>query len=190
MQRYVAFLSGLPVGRNKVPMHTLENLFRKLGFLNVESYLTTGNIAFDTAPVGITGPLEAQISRHVERSVGGDIWTFLRTPQELASIVSDVPFTEKEMSEGASVFVILLSERLDDRTEFQLRIRRNDADVLRPRGREVYWLRRKTDDASSKPLALSETLNGPATVRSFNTIRKLAAGQAASQATASARSRQ
>ena len=190
MQRYIAFLSGLPVGRNKVPMPTLENLFRRLGFLNVESYLTTGNIAFDTAPVGITGPLEAQISRHVERSVGGDIWTFLRTPEQLASIVSDVPFTEKEMSEGGSLFVILLTEPLDDRTEFQLRIKRNDADTLRPRGREVYWLRRKTDDASSKPLALSEVLNVPATVRSFNTIRKLAAGRAAALATASARSRQ
>jgi uncharacterized protein (DUF1697 family) len=190
MQRYIAFLSGLPVGRNKVPMSTLENLFRKLGFLNVESYLTTGNIAFDTAPVGITAPLEAQISRHLERSIDGDIRTFLRTPEELFSIASEIPFTESEMPGDSALFIVLLAEPLDDRTEYQLRIRRNDNDLLKPRGREIYWLRRRTDDASSKPLSLTETLNVPATVRSLNTIKKLADRRRSPRTTASARSRQ
>jgi len=176
MQRYVAFLSGLPVGRDKVDMHALTNLFRKLGFLNVETYLTTGNVAFDTAPVGIVPPLEAQISRHLKRSIDGDIWTFIRTPDELAEIVANMPFTpEEKLSDRDAIFVVLLSEDLDKDAERRLRVGRTGADVLRPAGREIYWLRRATDDASSRPMWLAEFLDMPATVRSLTTITKLAA---------------
>jgi len=191
MQRYVAFLSGLPVGPQKVDMETLTNLFRKLGFLNVETYLTTGNVSFDTAPVGVIQPLEAQISRHLKRSIDAEIWTFIRTPQQLATIASNVPFTADEMPEGrSSVFVVLLSDPLNERTERRLRVRRNDADVLRPHGTEIYWLRRATDDASSKPLSIGEMLDVPATVRTLGTIKNLASSWPGPRsATASLRSR-
>lgn len=176
MQRYIAFLSGLPLGPDKVGAEDLRNLFRKLGFLNVETWMAADNVAFETAPVGIVDPLEAQISRHLKRSIEGDIWTFIRTPRELQAIVSALPFTAEELDDGASsVFVVLLPDSLDERTERQLKIRRNNTDVLRPRGREIYWLRRATDDASSRPLSVADMLDSPATVRSFRAIEKLAA---------------
>lgn len=176
MQRYIAFISGLPVGPDKVGMEDLRNFFRKLGFLNVETWGATDSVAFETAPVGIVAPLEAQISRHLKRSIDGDIWTFIRTPRELQAMVSALPFTAEELDDGASsMFVVLLPDTLDERTERRLRIRRNDTDVLRPQGREIYWLRRAIDDASSQPLSLADILDLPATVRSFRTIERLAA---------------
>ena len=114
MQRYIAFLSGLPVGPNAVPQDTLRSLFTKLGFLGVETYGTSGNVAFETAPVGVTAALEAQISRHLKRSVDADIWTFLRTSQELSRIADDMPFSDK--AEDSTVFVVLLSKDLDAAT--------------------------------------------------------------------------
>ena len=47
MQRYVAFVAGLPCGRESVGMGTLRNLFTRLGFLNVEPFLTNGNVGPD-----------------------------------------------------------------------------------------------------------------------------------------------
>jgi uncharacterized protein (DUF1697 family) len=175
MQRYVAFISGLPAGQKAVGMQTLRSLLLRLGFLNVETFLTTGNVILDTAPVGVIGPLEAQISRHLRNSLNtGGIWTFIRTPQELSRIVANVPFTADQLdAAGGSLFVILLWDPPDDRTARKLSIRRNDVDELRVMGREIYWLRKATEEAVPPP-PLAEILDAPATVRSFNTIRTLA----------------
>jgi uncharacterized protein (DUF1697 family) len=175
MQSYIAFIAGLPSGRNGVSMETLRSQFARLGFLNVETYLTTGNIKFDTAPVGVIGPLEAQISRHLRNSLAAEgIWTFIRTPEELSRIVADVPFPEEETtSAGNSLFVILLSGRLDERAARRLRVRRNDVDDLRVHGNEIYWLRRSTNEPHPPP-PLAEMLDAPATVRSFSTLARLA----------------
>ncbi|MEO8194212.1 MAG: DUF1697 domain-containing protein [Gemmatimonadales bacterium] len=177
MQRYIALLSGLPVGRETIDMETLRRLFVRLGFAEVEPYLTTGNIAFATAPVGVIAPLEAQISRYLRKSLKADgIWTFIRTPDELANIAANVPFSRDQIAaDYASTFVVLLPEPPSERAQRQLRIRRNDVDVLELRGREIYWLRRLADSGSSAPpIDIAELLGMPATVRSLKTIERLA----------------
>ena len=171
LQRYIAFLSGLPVGADAVPQERLISLFRKLGFLGVETHGTTGNVAFETSPVGVTGALEAQISRHLKRSIDADIWTFIRTPGELQSLVAGSPFSDDP---GTMRFVVFLSEPLDDKTVRRLSVRRNTSEILHPRGLEIYWERKHVADGGS-PLALSNFIGAPATVRSFSTVTRLAA---------------
>jgi uncharacterized protein (DUF1697 family) len=176
VQRYVAFVAGLPCGRDSVGMDTLRNLFSRLGFLNVETFLTNGNVVFDTAPVGVIGPLEAQISRFLMKSLEAeDIHVFIRTPEELLAILAGVPFPADEVrADGNHLFVVLLAEEPDDQVKKQLRIRRSDNDELRLAGKEIYWLRRQSNDHAPPP-ALSEILDAPATVRSFHTIARLVA---------------
>ncbi len=171
MQRYIAFITGLPLGPTAIPQETLRSLFIKLGFLNVESHGTSGIVEFDTSPVGVVSALEAQISRHLKRSISGQIWTFIRTPAELADIEANVPF--EKMPERSSVFVILLSEQLDERTTRALSVRRTRTDILHARGREIYWLR-QVDDGGGSPLAIAEMIDAHATLRSLTTIKTLA----------------
>lgn len=183
MQRYIAFISGLPVGPKTVSQETLRSLFIKLGFLNVETHGTSGNVAFETSPVGVVGALEAQISRHLKRSIGGQICTFIRTPGELAEIEASVPFDE--MPEGSSVFVMLLEQRLDERTERMLTVRRTLSDTLHPRGREIYWIR-QVDDGGGSPIAIADMIDAHVTLRSIATIKTLAEKYAPPRRSASA----
>jgi uncharacterized protein (DUF1697 family) len=169
MQRYIAFLSGLPTGPDAVSQDQLHHLFSKLGFLNVETHGTSGNVAFETAPVGVIGALEAQISRHLKNSIEGDIWTFLRTPEYLSQVVANAPFSGDD---ECSRFVVLLAEPLDSRTEKRVRSYRSASESLHPRGLEIYWERRLLADGGS-PLLLADLLDSPATVRSFSTITGL-----------------
>ena len=175
MQTYVAFISGLPIGQSAVKMETLRSLFTKLGFLEVETYLTTGNVIFRTAPVGVIGPLEAQISRHLRRHLDEKgIWTFIRTPEEIADIVSAVPFSREDIdAPGNSAFVVFLSEEPDEHAAKSIRIRHNDIDELHLAGREIYWLRRKHDQ-STRPFPLMGVIEAHATVRSLRTLEHLA----------------
>ncbi|MGI9043974.1 MAG: DUF1697 domain-containing protein [Gemmatimonadaceae bacterium] len=172
MQRYIAFISGLPTGPKTIPQDTLRSLFTKLGFLNVETHSTTGNVAFETSPVGVVGALEAQVSRHLRRSAGDDdIWTFIRTPDELSEIAKNLPFGD--LPDGAAVFVVLLNEPLDERTARSVSVRRSSADRLYPRGREIYWVRQSADDGGP-PLRLGEVIHTHATLRSIKLVERLA----------------
>ncbi len=172
MQRYIAFISGLPTGPKAVPPDTLRSLFIKLGFLKVETHASTGNVAFLTSPVGVVGALEAQISRHLRRATGEeDIWTFVRTPDELAEISGNPPFSD--LPDGAAVFVVFLNDPLDERTARSVSMRRTSTDRLYPRGREIYWVRQSADDGGP-PLKLGEVIHTHATLRSIKLIKKLA----------------
>lgn len=176
MQQYVAFVSGLPCGRDSVGMNTLRNLFSRLGFLNVETFLTNGNVIFETAPVGLIGPLEAQISRFLNKSLESDgIHVFIRTPEQLRGILDNVPFPADEVrADGSHLFVVLLSEEPDDQVKKKLKIRRSDVDELGLHAKEIYWLRRPSHEQIAPP-SLGDILDAPATVRSFQTIARLVA---------------
>jgi uncharacterized protein (DUF1697 family) len=172
MQKYVAFISGLPFGQNSVSDDKLNLAIARLGFTNVEVVLRSGNVVFDSAPVGVIGPLEAQISRHLRNTFGiENVWTFIRTPQELKAIIEGVPFSEADLSDkGNSTYVVLLSDELDRLAAERIQIRRNDIDELKPSGRAVYWLRRSTRREHIAPPSVSEILDTPATVRSLHAI--------------------
>lgn len=171
MQRYIAFLSGLPVGAESVAPQTLRSLFLKLGFLSVEAHGTTGNVAFDTSPVGVTAALEAQISRHLKRFIRGDIWTFIRTQQEVERIIREAPPSD---TPGSAVFVIFLAEPLDQRVARRIGANHSSADSLHPAGTEIYWVRRVSADGGS-PLSLADFIDSPATLRSLTTLKGVAA---------------
>jgi uncharacterized protein (DUF1697 family) len=176
MQKYVAFISGLPFGKKSISDDELALAFLRLGFMNPRAMLNSGNIIFEAHPVGVIGPLEAQISRHLKKAFDlDDVWTFIRTPSELAQLENGIPFSEDVVRDkGNSIFVVLLSSHLDPRTRARLQIRRNDVDELLPAEREVYWLRRSSKQGEHiAPPPISEILDSPATVRSLHAIQQI-----------------
>ncbi len=173
MQRYITFLSGIPVGSSAGGMQSLQRLFTQLGFSQVETYLQSGNVIFETAPVGVIPPFEAQIARYLRKSLGGEVEVFIRTPDELKAIVDQEPYPGEDTT--GSLFVVLLHEPVSDRVQRELRFLRTSADEFRANGREIYWLRRKSSDSGHEPPpSIAEKLGMPATLRTFSTLQKLA----------------
>jgi uncharacterized protein (DUF1697 family) len=186
MQRYIAFLSGSSVGTTASAMENVRRLFKQLGFSRVETYLQTGNVIFETAPVGIIPPLEAQITRYLQKSLTGEVEVFIRTPEELQEIVDYDAYPSEETS--GALFVVLLHEPVSDRLQRELRFVRTAVDDFRANGREIYWLRRSGQSGTAPPPSIGETLGMPATVRAYGALKRLAAKYAESP-TASVRSR-
>lgn len=170
MQKYVALMTGIPL-RGGPDNEKIRRLFTRLGFSNIQTFRSPDNVVFETAPVGVMGPLEAQISRHMRRSLGADdIWTFIRTSDEIAQIVRDVPFSSEVLAKKENhLFVVFLTDELDTRTKRELRIRRSYNDEFVPADTHIYWLRHVTDE-SVAPQPLSEIVETHATVRSLNTL--------------------
>ena len=48
MQRYIAFLRGMNLGKRRLPMSRLKELFEELGFNDVETFIASGNVLFSS----------------------------------------------------------------------------------------------------------------------------------------------
>jgi len=49
MPRYVALLRGINLGGHTVKMDRLKKLFEELGLKNVETFIASGNVIFESA---------------------------------------------------------------------------------------------------------------------------------------------
>ena len=96
MPRYIAFLRAINVGGHNVKMAQLRTLFEELEYTNVETFIASGNVIFDT-PASNVQQIEQQIERHLQPALGYPVATFIRSDAELAAVASYQPFTPVEL---------------------------------------------------------------------------------------------
>ena len=98
-RKYIALLRGINAGTlRRVEMGTLRQLFERLGYTQVSSYLNSGNILFEA------GQDAAEIRRKVETSLreelGFEIPTLIKSDMELRNIVNAIPAAWQNDSEA------------------------------------------------------------------------------------------
>jgi len=170
MNKYIAFLRAINVGGHIVKMDHLRELFESLGFSNVETFIASGNVIFETNDKNIAS-LEKKIAAHLEKSLGYAVDTFIRTLEELIEIEKRSPFDAKKKDD--SVYVSFLHQPLSaeqSSTLMALKNKRNDFAVI---GHEIYWLRLNKDDSIFLKTSLEKILKVSATMRNMTTIRKI-----------------
>src|SRR5688572_10594132 len=105
MPKYVAFLRAINVGGHTVKMDALRRLFEALGFVNVETFIASGNVIFDS-PSKDTKALEKKIESYLRETLGYEVATFIRTIAEVAAIADYKPFIDAELkAEGNTLYV-------------------------------------------------------------------------------------
>ena len=176
MPRYVAFLRAINVGgRNIVKMDFLRRLFESLGFSNVETFIASGNVVFETASKNAQA-LERKIEATLRAALGYDVATFIRTDAELIAVASYKPFSQSDLDGAAALNIAFLADGLDNQASQRLMALRTEIDDLHFHGREVYWLCRKRQSGSKISNAVIEkALGQKSTMRGANTIKKMAA---------------
>jgi uncharacterized protein (DUF1697 family) len=174
MQRYIAFLRGINLGRRRLPMSRLKTLFEELGFNETETFIASGNVVF-SSKVREASRLESQIARHLEASLGYEVDTFVRTAEEVARIGRAKIFPE-DGREGITVHVGFFHRKLAPEIARKLAAVHTDLDEFRVTGREYYWLCRSRMSSDSAVWTRPEikVLRLPtSTMRNMSSIRKL-----------------
>jgi len=173
MTRYIAFLRAINVGGHVVKMDALRGLFESLGFSNVETFIASGNVLFET---NLNGNLEKKIESKLREALGYDVATFIRTDAELKAIANYKAFAQSQLDAATAFNVAFLKESLDDNSNQKVRSLRTDLDDFHVHGRELYWLcQKKQSDSTFSNAVLEKTLGRPSTIRGVNTIQKIAA---------------
>jgi uncharacterized protein (DUF1697 family) len=174
MPRYFAFLRAINVGGHTVRMGTLRQLFESFGFLDVETFIASGNVIFQTTDVDVAN-LEIRIATGLKTALGYDIAVFLRTGEELEEIAAYQPFAQSELDSAAAFNIAFLSQPVNDQAKQKLMRLTTDIDRFATHAREVYWLcRKKQSESTFSNAVLEKTLGVKSTLRGVNTIKKLA----------------
>lgn len=105
MKTYIALLRGINVGgHRKVPMADLRNLLTKIGLENVQTYIQSGNIVFQSKNTDKLA-LEALIHLAIRNHFDFEVPVLVRTRTDLKTIFDNCPFDKEEKE--ASYFSIL-----------------------------------------------------------------------------------
>jgi uncharacterized protein (DUF1697 family) len=176
MPRYIAFLRAINVGgRHTVKMDFLRHFFESLSFSNVETFIASGNVVFETTSKNAQ-VLKREIENRLREALGYEVATFIRTDAELAAIANHKPFSQSDLDGAVALNIAFLSDRLDDKSEQRLMALRTGIDDFHIHGREVYWLCRKKQSGSKISNAvLEKALGQKSTLRGANTVKKMVA---------------
>jgi uncharacterized protein (DUF1697 family) len=173
--KYAAFLRGVNLGRTrKISSADLRAHFEAMGFEDVGTFRTSGNVVF-----GGAGGSEAQLKKRVEKAlaeaVGFDVVVFLRSDAEVNAIAAHQPFPAKdvEASDGR-LQVSILPAKPSASARREVLALATDQDRLAFGERELYWLPSGGILESGLDLAAVEKLIGPTTRRTKGTIELLA----------------
>lgn len=85
-ERFGAFLRGVNVNGNKIPMKALREAFQSMGFPDAKTVLNTGNVVFTADTEACPRPeLKARIERALDAAFGYKAPVYLRSAGELAA---------------------------------------------------------------------------------------------------------
>ena len=176
MPKYVAFLRAINVGGHTVRMDQLRELFSGLGFQNVETFIASGNVIFDS-PSKSAKALEKKIENCLLKALGYEVVTFVRAASELASIAAYKPFSDSELNaKGHTLYIGFLASEPNELAKKKVLSLATKVDDLNLKGRELYWLCRTTFSEAQISLAqLAKALGMPTTIRNSTTVKKIAA---------------
>ncbi len=174
MPRYVALLRAINVGGHTVKMDRLRQLFEKLGLKNVETFIASGNVIFDS-PSRSPEALERRIERRLREALGYEVATFIRSPADLAAIAEHDAFPPAEV-EKCSLYIGFAGSTPTEAARDKLIGSNTSIDEFHVNGREVYWLCRTSfSESEFSGAKLEKTLGMPVTIRNVTTVKKLAA---------------
>lgn len=171
MIQYVALLRGINVGgKRKLLMKDLKQLFNKLGFRNIITFIQSGNVIFEYKSTN-NSTLETSISEAILKQFNYDVPVIVRSQEEWNDLIQSNPFINEDINK---LHLILLQDSPPQESISKLNKIKSPDDQFVIDNQHIYILchgpfhKTKFTNASiEKHLKLS------ATTRNWKTISKI-----------------
>jgi uncharacterized protein (DUF1697 family) len=173
---YAAFLRGINLGRRRrVSSAELRSRFTELGFSDVATFRTSGNVVFDAGREPLA-KIADRIEGALAKSLGYEVAIFLRTASQIRVIAEHQPFSRKQLEASkGKLQVMMLSAKPAAPTRKEVLALATKDDMLAFGDRELYWLPSGGTRDSALDAKAIERLLGSTTMRTKGTIDQLAA---------------
>lgn len=155
-------------------MDELRRLFGELSFSDVSTFIASGNVLFESPDEDCAG-IEREIEGHLEKELGYEVATFIRSITELEAITALEPFGAADPDH--SLYVVFLHAPPDDEVSHALSDLRSAFDDFQVEGREIYWLcrGRLTESPAFKGGFAKAMGATPTTMRKITTLQRMVA---------------
>jgi len=174
MTVYAALLRGINLGaRNKVAMPALRSLVESVGHEDVQTYIQSGNVVFKTRS-GEATEIASTLEDVIAKELGFRVAVVVRTQQELKRVAGTNPFLAAG-ADPSALHVVFLGSAPSKASVAKLDPDRSPPDEFAAAGAEVFLHCPNGFGRSKLGLDYFErALGGPATVRNWRTVTKLA----------------
>ena len=138
MAAYIAMLRGVNVsGHNTINMEVLRGLCEGLGFRNVDTYIQSGNLVFQSATEN-PAIFSKRIGEAILQSFGFDTPVIVRTSKEMRNVIANNPFLKEKGIDSSKLHVTFLSETAQKGSVKKLQTLATSPDRFYPAFREIY----------------------------------------------------
>ena len=161
------------LGRRRIKNPELCAAFEEIGFSNVSAFLASGNVIFD-AEDSDADSVALAIEGGLLDSLGYEVPTFLRTSDRVKAIAGYAPFARVTEERAGKMQVAMTLEQVGQSARDSVLELSNDTDMLELVGRELYWWPKGKLLDSELDLKTIEMIVGPFTIRTKNTMERLA----------------
>ena len=129
MSTYVALLRGIAPLNPNMRNEKLRGVFEKLGFENVRTVISSGNVVFET-PSRAVKKLEESIEKALPEELGFRSTTIIRSKAQIQQLVDKNPFKGMEHSQRSSLNVTFLKNRTSIDIKFPYKFDNRDYTLL------------------------------------------------------------
>lgn len=174
MERYVAFLRGMNLGKRRIKNEELRAEFETLGFEDVATFRASGNVIFGAAKQS-----ESALTTMIEHGLGDalsyEVPAFLRSCKEVTAIAAQEPFDAKAVAASkGKLQVTMLAKKPTAAARKKVLALATDQDQLAIESRELFWLPSGgTLESDLDHKAIAKAL-GQGTQRTMGTIEQVA----------------
>ncbi len=173
MHTYISILRGINVsGQKKIIMTDLLKLYEDLGFIDVKTYIQSGNVVFNSTKKVSNALLVKQIESKINEIYGFQVPVIIRTADDLAKILASNPFKTESTENLYVTFLSNLpnSNHLEKLTE--LNYLPDEFIVIE---KDIYLNVSSYGTTKLSNSFFENKLKVTATTRNWNTVNKLLA---------------
>ena len=135
MQTYISLLRGINVsGQKQIRMADLKDLYELLRLGNVQTYVQSGNVIFDSAEQDVT-KLRNSIETQIEETFGFSVPVLIRTTDDFQRIIESHPFAQED---PIRVLVTFLYEHPDQSKWNDLSLHKDKVDEFALGEQEIF----------------------------------------------------
>jgi uncharacterized protein (DUF1697 family) len=114
MTTFISILRGINVGgHHAIKMDALRKLFNDLGFINVQTYIQSGNVIYQSKKTG-TEKINEVIQKSIKHQFGFDVPVITLSLDELTKISESNPFVKDKTKDISFLHVTFLSGKPKD----------------------------------------------------------------------------
>jgi uncharacterized protein (DUF1697 family) len=171
--KYAALLRGIGPSNPNMRNEKLREVFQNLGFQNVQTVISSGNVLFESPTRGVKG-LEAAIEEAIQSQLGFASTTIIRSHQELRRLVDNDPFAGIEDTPTSRLNVTFLKQKRRTDPRFPYYAESKGYTVIAMHGREVCSVVDLTGATTPDLMAWLEKQFGKAiTTRTWKTVGRI-----------------